>query len=105
MANFIKNDLLGNIHDRLLVIMENENLSVASFERKVGVGRNSIASAIRNKSSISHYTLQNISTTFPQYSIDWIVFGKESPYNDLIKFALKIKRAVNNYDYLKKGKE
>ncbi len=48
------------IYDRLLLIIETENTSVAAFERKIGVGRNSLSSALRNKSSIGHTLLAKI---------------------------------------------
>ena len=45
------------IYDRLLLIIEIENTSIAAFERKIGVGKNSLSSALRNKSSIGHTLL------------------------------------------------
>ena len=85
------------------MIMENENLSVAAFERKVNVGRNSISSAIRKESVIGHKVLHRISKAFPQYSIDWIVSGKDSPHADALNLAMKIKKLTANYEELKKN--
>lgn len=58
------------IYDRLLLIIEIENTSIAAFERKISVGRNSLSSALRNKSSIGHTLLAQICKHYPQYSID-----------------------------------
>ena len=70
--------LLTSIHDRLLTVIKNENLSIAAFKRKIDVGRNSISTAIRNNSAEGHQVLFNISKEFPKYSLDWIVCGKRS---------------------------
>jgi transcriptional regulator with XRE-family HTH domain len=89
---------LNTIYDRLLLIIENENISVAAFERKIGVGRNSLSSALRNKSSISHPLLAQICKHYPQYSIDWIVYGKESPHSRAIELLLKIRKLIKAWD-------
>jgi hypothetical protein len=81
-----------NIYDRLIKITENENISLAAFESKLGVGRNSNSSAIRNKSSISHTVLASISSKYPKYSVDWIVFEKKSPYISAVTLLIKIKK-------------
>lgn len=71
---------MNTIHQRLLVIIKEQNLSIASFERKIGVGRNSISMALRKNSAIDHQVIKKINETFPMYSISWIVCGeKESP--------------------------
>lgn len=80
------------------MIIKNENISVAAFERKIGVGRNSLSSALRNKSSISHILLAQISKHYPQYSIDWIVYGKDSPHIRSIELLLKIRKLFKVWD-------
>ena len=89
---------MTTIYDRLLMIIKNENISVAAFERKIGVGRNSLSSALRNKSSISHILLAQISKHYPQYSIDWIVYGKDSPHIRSIELLLKIRKLFKVWD-------
>ncbi len=89
---------MSTIYDRLVYIIENENMSVAAFERRIGVGRNSISTALRKKCTISHVVLQNITHHFPQYSVDWIIFGKKSPHAQLIKFSLKIRKLVEAWN-------
>ena len=78
------------------MITENEDISVAAFERKINVGRNIISSAIRNKSTISHIVLQNICEHYPQYSSDWILYGKESPHTQAIVTMIKIQKLLKN---------
>ena len=89
---------MASIHNRLLEIIENENLPIAAFERRIYVGRNSISTAIRNKSAIRHQVLFNISKKFPKYSLDWIVCGKSSPHDAIVNLAIKIKRVLHNWE-------
>ena len=70
--------MMYSIHDRLTKILLNENISISKFERIIGVGQNSVSTCLRRESSISHNVLQGICTHFPEYSIEWILTGKES---------------------------
>jgi len=76
---------LKTIYDRLLMIIENEDISIAAFERNIGVGRNSISSAIRNQSSIGHEVLSKICKHYPQYNIDrkWKRFALYQGYRNV----------------------
>jgi predicted Holliday junction resolvase-like endonuclease len=67
---------MSTIHQRILTIIDEQNLSIASFERKIDVGRNSISMAIRKKSAIDHNVLKKINEKFPTYSFGWIITGK-----------------------------
>lgn len=86
------------IYERLTSIIENENISVAAFERKIEVGRNTISSALRNKSSISHIVLSQICKHYSQYSADRIVHGKKSPHTRSIEMLLKVKKLFKVWD-------
>ena len=68
----------SNIHNRIEYIIDSERLSISAFERKIEVGRNSISSSLRKKSSISHEVIKKIHLHFPNYSVDWIIFGNEN---------------------------
>jgi len=67
-----------DIHNRIEHIIDSERLSISAFERKIGVGRNSISTSLRKKSSISHEIIKKIHVHFPNYSLDWIIFGNEN---------------------------
>ena len=67
-----------DIHNRIEHIIDSERLSISAFERKIGVGRNSISTSLRKKSSISHEVIKKIHVHFPNYSLDWIIFGNEN---------------------------
>ena len=42
------------------------------------IGRNSIITSLRKKSSISHEVIKKIHIYFPNYSVGWIIFGNEN---------------------------
>jgi len=63
------------IHDRIGHIILKEMLSIAAFERHIGVGRNSLSTSLRKQSAISHEVIIKIFEHFPKYSLDWILFG------------------------------
>ncbi len=62
---------MGLIHERIRKIIELEDCSIASFERKIDVGRNSISSSLRLNSDISHEVIEKIISTFPHYGVEW----------------------------------
>ena len=68
-----------NIHNRIEYIILQEKLSIAAFERQIGVGRNSLSTSLRKQSAISHEVITKIFEHFPRYSIDWILFGNKKP--------------------------
>ena len=53
-----------DIHNRIEYIIDSERLSISAFERKIGVGRNSISTSLRKKSSISHEIIKKIHVHF-----------------------------------------
>ena len=69
---------MDSIHNRLKKMLLNENISISKFERIIGVGQNSVSTCLRRESSISHNVLQGICAHFPEYSIEWILIGKET---------------------------
>ncbi len=83
---------MTKIYDRSILIIENENTSVEAFERKIGVGKNSLSSALRNKSSIGNTLLIKICKHYPQSSIYRIVYLKESPNTQVITLLIKMKK-------------
>ena len=58
-----------DIHNRIEHIIDSERLSISAFERQIGVGRNSISTSLRKKSSISHEVIKKF--TFPFLTILW----------------------------------
>ena len=69
------------IHDRLMQIIKQEEMSVAAFERTLKVGRNSISTSLRKEASITHDVIQKKAEKFPHYSIEWLILGEQSKKN------------------------
>ena len=72
-----------NIHSRIEYIILQEKLSIAAFERQIGVGRNSLSTSLRIQSAISQEVITKIFEHFPRYSLDWILFGNKNPEEDI----------------------
>ena len=80
-----------NFHDRIEHIILREKLSIAAFERQIGVGRNSLSTSLRKQSAISHEVIIKIFEHFPKYSLEWILFGNKSPNISKLKnYRLKL---------------
>jgi transcriptional regulator with XRE-family HTH domain len=100
VAALLNLKMADSIHNRLKKILEKENISISKFERIIGVGQNSVSTCLRRESSISHNVLQGICLHFPDYSIEWILTGKETSNKEAknkIKDLLdKIKQELKN---------
>jgi hypothetical protein len=68
---------MKNIQDRIEHIILREKLSIAAFERMIGVGRNSLSTSLRKQSAISHMVITKNFEHFPRYSLDWILLGNK----------------------------
>ena len=80
-----------NVHDRIEYIILQEKLSIAAFERMIGVGRNSLSTSLRKKSVISHQVIRKIFEHFPRYSLGWIFFGNKKPEDiEIEKLSVEI---------------
>lgn len=65
-----------DILDRIRQIIENEHLTIASFERMIGVSNATIGKAIERKKGVSSDVLQKILETFLMIDPDWLLLGK-----------------------------
>ncbi len=69
--------------ERVRRIIANQGLSVASFEKMIGMSNNSIQAALKRKTSLKDETLNNILSAFPDISAEWLLTGngdmKKSP--------------------------
>ena len=84
------------IHDRIRQIIDEKDLSISKFERIIGSGQNAVSTCLRRHSSVSHEVLAGVVKNFPEYSLDWILTGKNSDNEDII-FRLKDKiREIEN---------
>lgn len=67
--------MTSDIHNGIEYIIDSERLSISAFERQIGVGRNSISTSLRKKSSISHEVIKKIHIHFPNYSGTGLFLG------------------------------
>lgn len=65
------------MHNNIEYIIDSERLSISAFEHQ-GVCRSSISTSLRKKSSISHEVIKKIYIHFPNYSVNWIIFGNKN---------------------------
>ena len=73
------------IHDRLRQILSEKNLSISKFERIIGAGQNSVSTCLRRQSSVGHEVLIGVAKNFSEYSLDWLLTGKESSNKEAIE--------------------
>lgn len=76
--------------ERILQFIEYKGLSVASFEKEVGLSNG----AVRNMGQDTRQkTLDKISKTYPELNIDWVVTGNGNmlnnwvPNNDVVEVS------------------
>ncbi len=68
--------------DRIIQLMEHENLSASKFAEIIGVQRSSIShiQSGRNKPSLD--IVQKIKTSFPHLNLEWLISGEGEMYHD-----------------------
>lgn len=85
-----------NIYDRLYKIIKHDlEMSVASFERSIGVRPTRIQQIIKKKRPVDHRIIEKIVQIYPQYSADYLIFGNNSPYQVFIRKVLRIKHILS----------
>ncbi|MFV0248646.1 MAG: helix-turn-helix transcriptional regulator [Tenacibaculum sp.] len=66
------------ISKRIKEIIENQNISVYSFEKKIGASEGVIRRAIKNNTDIQSKWLMLISNNYPDIDANWLLTGKGS---------------------------
>lgn len=60
---------------RIKKIIDNENLSVRNFEKKISTSVGVIGKVLRQNTDLSSGVLVKIAEIFPQYSAEWLLRG------------------------------
>jgi repressor LexA len=66
---------MEKISDRILLIIQQENLSIRKFELKIGCANGTIQTVVKNGTNIGSKWVTKIIEKFPQYNPDWIMTG------------------------------
>lgn len=82
--------------ERVLYIMQQENLNKNSMSVRIGLNQNvTIGSVVNEKKNPRPTTLRRIADAFPRYNRDWVLAGEEpilnSEFSEIIKDENKIK--------------
>ncbi len=67
------------LKDRIKEIMDNEQLTASLFADSIGVQRSSISHILSGRNKPSLEFLQKVLTSYPKYSIEWLIMGKGNP--------------------------
>lgn len=83
------------IHNRIQqIIISDLEMSIASFERSIGVKPSRIQQVLKYKRPVDHEIIVKIISVYPQYSADYLLFGKENPHKEFIKKIIMIQKIL-----------
>jgi transcriptional regulator with XRE-family HTH domain len=82
-----KGKSVGQIHDRISMVMKTLKYDEASFARKIGVSKPAVITVITKAGDPSYAMIKNIATILP-VSQEWLYMGTGTPWtvSDLTKF-------------------
>lgn len=64
------------IKDRIAHIIRAKNLTAAEFALRLGIQPSNISHLLSGRNNPSLEFVKKLKETFPEYNLDWIVFGK-----------------------------
>ncbi len=66
----------SEMKDRIAHIIRAKNLTAAEFALRLGIQPSNISHLLSGRNNPSLDFVKKLKETFPEYSLDWIVFGK-----------------------------
>ena len=66
----------SEMKDRIAHIIRAKNLTAADFALRLGIQPSSISHLLSGRNNPSLDFVKKLKETFPEYTLDWIVFGK-----------------------------
>ena len=66
----------AEMKDRIAHIIRAQNLTAADFALKLGIQPSSISHLLSGRNNPSLDFVKKLKETFPEYSLDWIIFGQ-----------------------------
>jgi hypothetical protein len=85
---------LDTISLRIKELITAKNMNISAFEKKIGVGNNSIGTIISRNSNVSGAILSKILISFPDICPDWLLTGR----NDMFRAESKPKEDTTSSD-------
>jgi transcriptional regulator with XRE-family HTH domain len=67
---------MNSIALRIKQLIDEKKLNISSFERKIGVGNNSIGTIINKNSNVSGAILSKILNSYNDVNANWLITGK-----------------------------
>ena len=67
---------MSTLSERITLLIESKGLKMASFERELGLKRNSISQILRRNTEIKADIVAKILETFSDVSAEWLLLGK-----------------------------
>ena len=64
------------IKDRIAHIIRAKNLTAAEFATRLGIQPSNVSHLLAGRNNPSLEFVRKLKETFPEYNLDWIVFGK-----------------------------
>ena len=65
-----------DIKDRIAHIIRAKNLTAADFAMRLGIQPSNVSHLLAGRNNPSLDFVKKLKETFPEYNLDWIVFGK-----------------------------
>lgn len=96
---------MSEVRERILKFIRIKNITTAEFERQIGVSGGYISNISK---SIQPDKLEKISKIYPDLNIEWLLIGKGSMINNIVRFYIdkeKVQGMQNVPDYIEIPKQ
>ena len=93
--------IMDNMKDRIAHIMRSKNLKATDFAALLGIQPSGVSHVLAGRNKPSLDFVKRIKQTFPEYNLDWIIFGtgpvtSSDPYKEAFKDAQKDIRPISD---------
>jgi len=87
--------------DRLKVIMEKEGLTPSQLADKLHIQRSGLSHILSGRNNPSLDFVKKVLTEFPQYGMEWFIFGDTNVNSDVYKCDTNVNSAVYKSEHEK----
>ena len=89
---------MESISLRIKHLINKKNMNISSFEKKIGVGNNSIGTIIRRNSNISGEILSKILISFNDINAEWLMTGKGEMLKQTLSKEYQTNEKINKLE-------